>query len=182
MSIRSTIGIECLDGSIKCVYCYFDGYQAGIGKTLLLNYDSATKIEKLFDGGDLYMLGNNVPGLVQGLQVTQPQEGCTLHYRRDRGERATDAKVCASRQEFVDIAAYNGSEGAFLFNKLGEWLYQKIIWQIKNEPDFMPLKQATIAQLQNLIYNVPSFNWIPEERRAEYLLDYKAALDLVEAL
>ncbi len=181
MSIRSTIGIEHHDGSIKCVYCYFDGYQAEIGKILLLNYDSGVKIEELMYGGDMCIL-RNVSRLVQSAQHPQPQECYTLHYRRNRGAKGTDVKVCTSRQEFVDVTAYNGSEGAFLFTKLGEWLYQKIIWQIKNEPDFMPLKQATIAHLQNLINNIPSFTWIPEELRVAYLIDYEADLNLIEEL
>jgi len=90
MSTRSVIGLERPDGSIKCVYCHFDGYPAHHGPILLLAYPTADKVEALLEGGDISILGD-VPGLVQDFR--QPQPGWTLYYGRDREEEGTEARV-----------------------------------------------------------------------------------------
>ncbi len=40
MATRSRIGVMLDDGSVKQVYCHFDGYVEGVGLTLIENYDS----------------------------------------------------------------------------------------------------------------------------------------------
>jgi hypothetical protein len=56
MSTRSHIGIKDSRG-ITGVYCHFDGYPEGVGKTLLENYDTENKVKALIAEGDMSSLG-----------------------------------------------------------------------------------------------------------------------------
>lgn len=58
MSTNCLIGIKNKDNSIDFIYCHFDGYPQGVGKTLLHNYLVEDKIHKLMDLGDLSSLGS----------------------------------------------------------------------------------------------------------------------------
>jgi hypothetical protein len=71
MATRSRIAIEKENGSVKSIYCHFDGYLSGVGKTLFNHYDKE-KLEKLIELGDISIL------------VTSPEN--TVAYHRDRGE------------------------------------------------------------------------------------------------
>lgn len=176
MSTRSVIGLERPDGSIKCVYCHFDGYPSHHGPILLFGYPTADKVEALLEGGDISVLGM-VPGLVQDFR--HPQPGYTLYYGRDRGETGIEARDCADREAMLDLAAHSGADGAFLLDKEGNWLYQPVNWEIINRPNFRPLKGATIADLKTLIWRIPSLTHISEESRQEWLREARKTLEMV---
>ena len=59
MSTRSNIGIVNGDGSVKAIYCHFDGYPAYVGRILLEHYNVVERIEELIDGGDMSSLKTN---------------------------------------------------------------------------------------------------------------------------
>lgn len=59
MSTRSHIGIKDSRG-ITGVYCHFDGYPEGVGKTLLENYDTEEKVQALIAEGDMSSLGTTI--------------------------------------------------------------------------------------------------------------------------
>lgn len=59
MSTRSHIGIKDSRG-ITGVYCHFDGYPEGVGKTLLKNYDTEDKVKALIAEGDMSSLGATI--------------------------------------------------------------------------------------------------------------------------
>lgn len=176
MSTRSTIGIERPDGAIKCVYCHFDGHPSHHGPILLLDYPTADKIEALLQGGDISILGK-VPGLIQ--DFSHPQEGYTLYYGRDRSDKGTEARACRDREAMLDIAAHNGSEAAYLFSSAGQWLFQSVNWRLPRPAAFTPLKEATIADLRDLIARIPSFTHISEEDKREWIRESQAALEMV---
>lgn len=51
------------DGNFQIVYCHYDGYILGVGKTLLENYSSEAQVKKLFkqcDGRYISCLGNTI--------------------------------------------------------------------------------------------------------------------------
>jgi hypothetical protein len=60
MSTNSTIAIQYKDNSVKGIYCHWDGYPSGVGKTLQDNYNSAEKVEELINGGFLSSLNNTI--------------------------------------------------------------------------------------------------------------------------
>lgn len=47
MATRSTIGIRYEDGTVKAIYCHWDGYPEGVGAGLSQNYNSKEQAEEL---------------------------------------------------------------------------------------------------------------------------------------
>ena len=98
MSTNSTIAIERKDGTRTAIYCHWDGYIEHNGIILQVAYNTADKVEKLLELGDLSILG----------YYTDPKEGTThnfenyqedvcVAYHRDRGE---DFVQSDGKQEF----------------------------------------------------------------------------------
>ena len=59
MSTRSAIIVKRKDQYAKGVYCHYDGYLNGIGRTLLRNFDTPDKVEELVCGGDIRCIESN---------------------------------------------------------------------------------------------------------------------------
>jgi hypothetical protein len=51
MATRSTIGVEQEDGTIKAIYCHWDGYPEGVGAGLATYYNSKEQAEALISLG-----------------------------------------------------------------------------------------------------------------------------------
>lgn len=92
MATRSAIGIRLNNGKIKAVYCHYDGYPEGVGKTLVENYDGKTNATKLISLGDISILDKNMTKPA-GHSFNKPVEGYSVFYGRDRGEKNTKAKI-----------------------------------------------------------------------------------------
>lgn len=56
MGTRSTISIESSNGAVSTVYCHWDGYLSGVGRTLNRSYSSREQAEQLIAGGDMSSL------------------------------------------------------------------------------------------------------------------------------
>ena len=56
MATRSAIGIKRDDGTIKAIYCHFDGYPSNNGRILKNHYKDPDKINELIDMGDISSL------------------------------------------------------------------------------------------------------------------------------
>lgn len=78
MSTRSNIAIEGADGSIKVIYCHFDGYLEHVGKILHENYKTTVLVDTLVSGGDMSALGKT-PGECE-------------YYKDREGEKWEDVK------------------------------------------------------------------------------------------
>ncbi len=99
MSTRSTIKIVRKDGTEKAIYCHFDGYIEGVGVTLQLAYNTAEKVEKLLELGDLSTLGYYTepdPAREHSFDGER-QENVCVAYHRDRGEAFRQSN---SKQEY----------------------------------------------------------------------------------
>lgn len=59
MSTRSYIGIKENDDKIKYIYCHFDGYLQGVGKTLKESYTNNNIVNDLINSGDHSSLCEN---------------------------------------------------------------------------------------------------------------------------
>lgn len=60
MSTRSMIALQKEDGTLEAVYCHYDGYPAGVGKTLREHYQDLDKVRALIRGGGMSCLGEGV--------------------------------------------------------------------------------------------------------------------------
>lgn len=59
MSTRSTIWIKNQD-SFEGIYCHFDGYLDGVGKTLFEHYNREELVRKLISQGDASYIGETI--------------------------------------------------------------------------------------------------------------------------
>lgn len=60
MATRSIIAVKNDDESYDAIYCHWDGYPDGVGKTLRENYNTLLKAHELIGRGDLSSLGTSL--------------------------------------------------------------------------------------------------------------------------
>jgi len=132
MSTRSTIARVLKNGTVKQVYCHFDGYLDGVGATLKAHYTDTKKVDKLLKLGDLSTLG---PELGRKHSFHNPykygtqkyfayqDKHKTKFYARDRGETGTMARVFSNITNFLR----NGDRQEFNYIMLtdGRWYIQR---------------------------------------------------------
>jgi hypothetical protein len=106
MATRSRIAIENQDGTVNSIYCHFDGYVEGVGKTLFNHYDRE-KLEKLLELGDISSLGESTED--------------TVAYCRDRGEDL-HFKTFKNVEDLFENGFNSSEEYVYCLNKDGVWL------------------------------------------------------------
>jgi hypothetical protein len=67
MSTNSKISVMLPDGSIKAVYCHFDGYVSGVGVELLTYFDTYEKALELVEGGDIESISHGIIKRMNGI-------------------------------------------------------------------------------------------------------------------
>lgn len=108
MATRSSITIKELDGSVKSIYCHWDGYPEGVGKILDEHYTDLEKVRELIALGNLSSLGPEI-GVKHDFE--DRNYSMCLAYGRDRGDANQEAKPWVNTQD------YN-----YTFNvKTGQW-------------------------------------------------------------
>lgn len=119
MATRSRIGMEMADGSVKSIYCHWDGYVSHNGAILAEHYTDPKKVEALIELGAISSLNENVKPENGDHSFNSPQEGVTVAYHRDRGEKRIPPRIDSSVPDFFnsDIEEYG-----YLFTQEGEWL------------------------------------------------------------
>jgi hypothetical protein len=109
MSTRSRIAIENQDGTVTSVYCHFDGYVKGVGKTLFENYNRE-KTEQLVALGDLSQLYESTESSVA--------------YARDRGEDLNKT-IYIDVEELFEMNSMGGLDYVYCLTKDNIWLVNK---------------------------------------------------------
>tara|TARA_B100000497_G_C7625810_1_gene376079 strand:- start:250 stop:615 length:366 start_codon:yes stop_codon:yes gene_type:complete len=103
MATRSRIAVELDDGTVKSVYCHWDGYPNGVGQDLL-NQDFSTteQVERFIDEGSRSTV----------------DESYYEKYGESRGEKLEKPDVHSSVDDYYrsDIEEYG-----YLFTNEGEW-------------------------------------------------------------
>lgn len=105
MSTNSHIGKKLADGSIKYIYCHWDGYLNGVGKVLKKHYTDEAKIDALLELGDLSSLGPEIGECQDFENRSTHNKGWCLAYGRDRNEKDTEARI-GGMNDFTD-QSYN---------------------------------------------------------------------------
>jgi len=106
MATRSRIAIENQDGTVDSIYCHFDGYISGVGKTLFNHYDQE-KLEKLLELGNISTLGESTID--------------TEAYCRDRGEDL-HFKSFNDVEDLFENGFNSFEEYVYCLTKHGIWL------------------------------------------------------------
>lgn len=141
MGTRSRVGVMHGD-KCKSVYCHWDGYLSGVGKTLFEHYDSA-KANHLVALGDLSSLDRNVE-IPEGVEHTfgLAAEGVTTFYGRDRGETDCEFQVDHTFEEFMETVENCGAEYYYIMRD-GVW-YVGAVYDVDGlvRNTLTPLSQA----------------------------------------
>jgi hypothetical protein len=117
MSTRSRIAVELNDGTVKSVYCHWDGYPAGVGNDLLnRDFRSAGEVEDFLNEGSRSTV----------------DEAYYDRYGESRGEKRETPTVHKDADTYLD-EAFDWEEYAYLYNKDGEWTVTHYSGRIKNE-------------------------------------------------
>src|SRR5690606_40611109 len=95
--------------------CHWDGYLSNNGAILLEHYNTAERVEKLLDLGDLSSLGQEL-STDEPHSYDNPADGVCIAYGRDRGETDMEARFEFSYQH-MQKEHYN-----YIF-KDGKWFY-----------------------------------------------------------
>jgi len=137
MGTRSRIGIEMPDHSVVSVYCHWDGYVEGNGKTLVQYYLNREDVQELIDGGSMSTLRTRGQWNSKSLRDENGEWICDaagyLMYENDREpqplyhtERGEEISIeHTSFDEFVS-GNLGGEEYAYLFDLNDNWKAFKI--------------------------------------------------------
>lgn len=60
MATRCHIGLEDTDGSVRYIYCHWDGYPSGTGKLLQEYWNTYTKVYNMLNKGNMSYLGESM--------------------------------------------------------------------------------------------------------------------------
>ena len=143
MSTRSRIGMKMLDGSIKSIYCHWDGYPKGVGATLQKHYTDPKKIEELLNLGDISSLGEFYDKELSNMdwhkfddpekrdEIIKKTERCTIAYK-DRGEDCP-ARVDADECVFISKVGKSCEDYTYLFKQDWDGVYR---WHYLETPYF----------------------------------------------
>ena len=121
MGTRSAIGYKTAEGKVRAKYSHYDGYVAGVGKTLIEHYQAARKIAQMVELGDQSFLAEEIFPKGKSHSFETPEEGVTVFYGRDRGEEGVEAKEFDTVQEFVEYYTGAGCEYFYLHTAAG-WI------------------------------------------------------------
>ena len=123
MSTRSQIAIQLESGTIRTVYCHFDGYLEGVGATLLHHYNTFQDAYDLIELGNISQLHETIENPTSHSFAT-PAEACTVFYGRDRAEKDQGPKDFEKFSEFMTYCQNAWAEFVYLYS-MGEWtVYQ----------------------------------------------------------
>ena len=120
MSTNSRIGIQDEDGSIRSVYCHWDGYPACNGKTLYEEYQDREKVMALIELGDLSALyGALAPADGQQHSFFHPADGVCIAYHRDRQDDYSEPRRDDTLEEFSERGC---NSYGYVYTKENQWM------------------------------------------------------------
>ncbi len=106
MATRSMIYKEEQDGTLKGIYCHWDGSLEYNGSILLEHYSDPEKLERLLALGDISSLGADIKGVKDGSE--------TIAYHRDYGEELEPNDIITLEEQ---------KQGEHLFEKGIDYIY-----------------------------------------------------------
>lgn len=106
MSTRSAI-LQKTENGYRGIYCHFDGYEEGVGATLLEHYQDEDKITRLLDLGSISSLDERVEPVGKH-SYDIPEKGTTIAYHRDRGEKEQPAIEGPTVEAVAPKIGHNG--------------------------------------------------------------------------
>jgi hypothetical protein len=122
MSTRSTIWIKKDEDKYDGIYCHFDGYLDGVGKTLIENYTDINKVIALIELGAISSLGKSIE-CPEKHSLNNPIKGYTVAYFRDDKE---ESEICIYKDKSLnEIENDYSEEYNYIFDN-NKWYYFKV--------------------------------------------------------
>lgn len=138
MSTRSRIAMVYEDGTVKSIYCHFDGYPSGVGKTLNKYYTDPEKVKALMELGDISALGITTEHKPEDWKNWYTEnERCVIY--RDDGEENTDALEFASLKDYIAWLKGGNLDQEFFY------LFDSGKWWLQDDETFEPAVTVTFA-------------------------------------
>lgn len=119
MATRSAIIRKTEEGTFEGIYCHFDGYPDHHAPILLNHYTDPEKVKALIALGQISELGERVDP-VGPHSYEEPEDGTTVAYHRDRGEKLRPARTGDTVEEVEEQIGHDGAVYVFAD---GEWTY-----------------------------------------------------------
>ena len=114
MGTRSAIIVKVSDKLYKGIYCHWDGYPDGVGKTLKENFNSEEQALAIIALGDCSKICNCVRvNPIGEHSYKTPEEGTIVAYHRDRGEEFNQYKGST----WKEVADQIDNEFAYVWEK-----------------------------------------------------------------
>lgn len=148
MSTRSGIGVVMPDGSVRGIYCQYDGglWRGGVGWMLATFYASTERACELVNLGDCLQLQ---PGLGQRHKFGKAPANWSTFYGRDCDERDSEFRMYRDVEQFVSERAGCGSvEFLYLWGLEGEGWSVRDVFEVVGMDgigEWMPLSAALAA-------------------------------------
>lgn len=135
MSTNASVTVKTNAGNYTGIYIHWDGYAAGVGATLLKNYNTEEKILELMALGNLSSLGSKLnPSPDSPHTINKPQKDTCFSYGRDRhdaGEEAWTVSSTAAAKKYADRQFnYLFADGKWAVN--GKSLPKTILTELRN--------------------------------------------------
>lgn len=127
MATRSTIAVVHNDGRVSQVYCHWDGYLEGVGRTLVEHYGDLIRAEALVELGDISSLDRLIEPTTKEHSFDTPERDVTVFYGRDRREDGTEPQVFDTVEQYLDEG--QTEEFNYVF-QVGQWFVAED--QLKN--------------------------------------------------
>jgi hypothetical protein len=154
MASNSRIGKMLPDGTIKQIYCHWDGYvEGGVGETLAEHYNTDENIDALLELGDLSQLAQNLNPTGEH-SFDKPQAYVCVAYGRDRGEDSSEVKAeVVTLDEWMKPFYSTMADFYYLYNA-GNWLVLDFAneeqgWKLVKE--FLPVYSLTNEDFASII-------------------------------
>lgn len=144
MSTRSYICKKEEDGTIKMIYCHFDGDYNSV--LLPRYYNTPEKVDALIALGDLSSLGEKISPTNTTHDIDHPEPGVCIAYGRDAHCEDIEAKRFKSKKVLIENLNHNPMIEYIYLWEDNRWKYAKGVVYI----DEFPKKKLTAKSFKSL--------------------------------
>jgi hypothetical protein len=114
--------MEFADGTVRQVYCHWDGYLDHNGKLLLNHYTDLGKVQALISNGQISSLRKEIGekhSFDQRYDVNDERRNWTTYYGRDRGETDVSYTTYTSFDDYLTNS--QSEEYDYIMRADGQW-------------------------------------------------------------
>ena len=104
MATRSNIAQLLPDDRVQVIYCHFDGYMSGVGRTLTKHYKTTDRVAELIALGDIVVLDKHLYPTGEHSESSR-EPGVPVAFGRERADPYAHERLYASVDDWQDYLA-----------------------------------------------------------------------------